>query len=63
MSVTKAEKVPGGYKFTGRKSFGSLTPVWTRLGLHGMDTRDPKNPKVVHGFLARHTPGITIKDT
>jgi alkylation response protein AidB-like acyl-CoA dehydrogenase len=63
MSVTKAEKVPGGYKFTGRKSFGSLTPVWTRLGLHGMDTSDPKNPKVIHGFLSRNTPGITIKDT
>jgi len=63
MSVTKAEKVPGGYKFTGRKSFGSLTPVWTRLGMHGMDTSDPKNPKVVHGFLPRRTPGVTIKDT
>ena len=63
MSVTKAEKVPGGYKFTGRKSFGSLTPVWTRLGIHGMDTSDPKNPKVIHGFLPRNTPGVTIKDT
>jgi alkylation response protein AidB-like acyl-CoA dehydrogenase len=63
MSGTKAEKVPGGYKFSGRKAFGSLTPVWTRLGIHGLDTSDPKNPKVVHGFLARNTPGITIKDT
>ncbi len=63
MSATKAEKVPGGYKFTGRKAFGSLTPVWTRLGLHGLDTSDPKNPKVVHGFLPRNTPGITIKET
>ena len=63
MSVTKAEKVPGGYKFTGRKSFGSLTPVWTRLGLHGLDTSDPANPKVVHGFLPRNTPGVTIKET
>ena len=45
MSVTKAEKVAGGYKFTGRKSFGSLTPVWTRLGLHGMDTSDPAEPR------------------
>ena len=62
-SVTKAEKVPGGYKFTGRKSFGSLTPVWTRLGVHGLDTSDPANPKVVHGFLSRNTPGITIKET
>ena len=35
LSTTNAEKVGGGYKFTGRKSFGSLTPVWTYLGLHG----------------------------
>ncbi len=63
MSISKAEKVSGGYKFTGRKSFGSLSPVWTRLGLHGMDTSDPKNPKVVHGFLARNTPGVTVKET
>ncbi|HXT32007.1 MAG TPA: acyl-CoA dehydrogenase family protein [Vicinamibacterales bacterium] len=63
MSITKAEKVDGGYKFTGRKSFGSLSPVWTRFGLHGMDTSDPANPKVVHGFLARGASGVTIKDT
>ena len=63
MSLTKAEKVPGGYKFTGRKSFGSLTPVWTRLGLHGVDASDPQNPKIVHGFLPRDTPGVTIKET
>jgi len=62
-SATKAEKVPGGYKFTGRKAFGSLTPVWTRLGIHGLDTSDPANPKVVHGFLARNAPGVTIKET
>jgi alkylation response protein AidB-like acyl-CoA dehydrogenase len=63
MSATKAEKVPGGYAFTGRKAFGSLSPVWTRLGVHGLDASDPSNPKVVHGFLARDTRGVTIKDT
>src|SRR3954447_17693554 len=63
MSITKAEKVPGGYKFTDRKSFGSLSPVWTRLGLHGMDTSDPTAPKVVHAFMPRDTPGYTIKET
>ena len=63
MSITKAERVAGGYKFTGRKSFGSLTPVWTRLGLHGMDTSDPANPKVVHGFLRRDAKGYSIKET
>src|SRR5437660_3086447 len=63
MSITKAEKVPGGYKFTGRKSFGSLTPVWTRLGLHGMDTSDAAAPKVIHAFMPRDTKGYTIKET
>ena len=32
LSTTKAERVEGGYRFTGRKSFGSLSPVWTYLG-------------------------------
>ena len=63
MSITKAEKVAGGYKFTGKKSFGSLSPVWTRLGMHGMDTSDPAAPKVVHAFMPRDTKGYTIKET
>jgi len=63
LSTTKAEKVDGGYKFTGRKAFGSLTPVWTRLGLHGMDTSDPDNPQIVHGFMTRDTDGYEIKET
>ena len=62
LSATKAEKVDGGYKFTGRKSFGSLSPVWTYLGLHGMDTSDPNAPKVVHAFMPRDTPGYTVND-
>ena len=63
LSTTKAERVNGGYRFTGRKSFGSLTPVWTRLGVHGMDTSDPSAPKVVHGFMPRTSQGYSIKDT
>ena len=63
MSITKAERVDGGYKFTGRKSFGSLTPVWTRLGLHGLDTSDPAGPKVVHAFLPRDAGNFSIKET
>jgi alkylation response protein AidB-like acyl-CoA dehydrogenase len=62
-STAKAERVDGGYRFTGRKSFGSLSPVWTRLGLHGMDTSDPANPKVVHAFMPRDTPGYFIDET
>ena len=45
LSTTKAERVEGGYRFTGRKSFGSLSPVWTYLGIHGMDTADPSQPE------------------
>jgi alkylation response protein AidB-like acyl-CoA dehydrogenase len=63
LSTTKAEKVPGGYRFTGRKSFGSLSPVWTYLGIHGMDASDPKAPKIVHGFMARDTKGYSIEET
>lgn len=64
LSTTKAERVDGGYRFTGRKHFGSLTPVWTRLGIHGMDMSNPNQPKVVHAFMKRSSsPGFTIKET
>jgi alkylation response protein AidB-like acyl-CoA dehydrogenase len=63
LSTTRAERVEGGYKFYGRKAFGSLTPVWTRLGMHGMDASDPAAPKIVHAFMPRDTKGFTIKDT
>jgi alkylation response protein AidB-like acyl-CoA dehydrogenase len=63
LSTTKAERVDGGYRFTGRKHFGSLTPVWSRFGLHGMDTSDPAQPKIVHAFMPRDTAGYTIKNT
>jgi alkylation response protein AidB-like acyl-CoA dehydrogenase len=62
-STAQADRVDGGYRFTGRKNFGSLTPVWTRLGLHAQDNTDPANPKVVHAFMPRETPGYTIKET
>ena len=63
LSTTTAERVEGGYKFTGRKGFGSLTPVWTRLGLHGVDNSDPSDPKIIHGFLDREADGFEIKKT
>lgn len=63
LSTSKAERVDGGYRFTGRKQFGSLTPVWTRLGLHAMDTSDPSQPKIVHAFMPRDSAGYVIKET
>ena len=63
LSTTRAERVDGGYRYTGRKSFGSLTPVWNYLGIHAMDTSDPAQPKIVHGFMARDTKGYRIEET
>jgi alkylation response protein AidB-like acyl-CoA dehydrogenase len=62
-STTKAVPVDGGYRFTGRKQFGSLTPVWTRFGLHGIDSSDPNHPKVVHAFIPRDSSGYIIQET
>jgi alkylation response protein AidB-like acyl-CoA dehydrogenase len=63
LSTTTAERVDGGYRFTGHKSFGSLTPVWTYFGLHGMDRSDPARPKVVHAFMPRNTEGYAVRET
>jgi alkylation response protein AidB-like acyl-CoA dehydrogenase len=63
LSTTRAERVDGGYRFTGRKAFGSLTPVWTYLGTHGLDASDPQNPKIVHAFLPRDSKGFSIRET
>ena len=63
LSTATAERVEGGYRFTGRKQFGSLTPVWTRFGLHGLDASDPERPKIVHAFLPRDSAGYLIKET
>jgi alkylation response protein AidB-like acyl-CoA dehydrogenase len=63
LSTARAEKVDGGYRFYGRKQFGSLTPVWTRMGMHAMDATDPKGPQIVHAFLPRDAGGYRIEET
>jgi alkylation response protein AidB-like acyl-CoA dehydrogenase len=63
LSTTRAERTEGGYRFTGHKSFGSLSPVWTYLGIHGMDTSDAAHPKVIHAFMPRNTEGYRIEAT
>jgi alkylation response protein AidB-like acyl-CoA dehydrogenase len=62
-SSARAQRVEGGYRFYGHKIFGSLSPVWTRLGLHAMDHDDPTGPKVVHAFLPRDAEGYRVKNT
>ena len=53
----------GGYRLYGHKIFGSLTTVWTRLGVHAMDTSDPAQPKIVHASLPRDGDGFRIVPT
>jgi len=63
LSSAKAKRVDGGYRFIGRKQFGSLTPVWTRFGLHAMDNSNPNEPMIVHAFMPRQSEGYTIEET
>ncbi|PVZ59491.1 acyl-CoA dehydrogenase family protein [Arthrobacter sp. H-02-3] len=61
-SLTEAVPLPdGGYSFTGRKIFTSLSPAWTRLGIFGKDASAADGAgELVHGFITRDTPGYKI---
>ncbi len=66
-SLTTAERVDGGFSFTGIKIFTSLAPAWTRLGIFGKQNEGVGAPRLVHGFLTRATPadqiaGVTTLD-
>lgn len=72
-SKTKAEpQDDGGYLLSGVKIFTSLSPVWTRLIVHGLDTATAGGDAetLVYGFLERtHEEaaagggaGITVSD-
>jgi len=63
LSTTKAERVEGGFRFTGRKMFGTLAPVFTRYGLHGIWADAEGGPKIVHAFMPRDTAGSRIVET
>jgi len=52
----------GGYRYSGRKIFTSLSPAWTRLGTMGLDTVSPDAPKIVYGFIDREDPDIRTLD-
>jgi alkylation response protein AidB-like acyl-CoA dehydrogenase len=62
-SDTRADAQPGGgYAFTGTKIFTSLAPVWTQLGLHGLDASSPDGPKLVYAFVPRSDAVVTRDD-
>lgn len=57
-----APRPDGGYAFTGTKIFTSLAPVWTQLGLHGLDTTSEDAPKLVFAFIDRTDAVVTSDD-
>lgn len=62
-STSQAVRVEGGWEVTGHKVFGSLSPVWDWLGVHAMDTSDPADPRIVHGFIPRSASNYRIEPT
>ena len=59
--TTAVPQPGGGYAFTGRKIFTSLSPAWTRLGIFGKDaSAGDGEGQLVHGFITRDTPGYKI---
>jgi len=63
LSTCVAERVPGGYRLTGRKQFGSNGPSWTWLGAHAIDADAPGGPQTVHAFVERTSPGVSVVET
>ena len=63
LSTCQAERVEGGYRLTGRKQFGSNGPVWRWLGAHAIDADAPGGPQIVHAFVERTSPGVTVVET
>jgi len=62
-STARAEPVEGGWRISGRKMFGTLSPVWTRMCVHAADDPDPGNPRIVHAYVDRDDPGFEIVET
>jgi alkylation response protein AidB-like acyl-CoA dehydrogenase len=63
MSTCRAERVSGGYRLTGRKQFGSNGPAWSWLGAHAIDMDAVGGPQIVHAFVERNSPGVTVVET
>lgn len=50
-----SEAVPDGddYRVSGAKIFTTLSPVWTRLGVHARLENEGEGPQIVFGFVRR----------
>jgi alkylation response protein AidB-like acyl-CoA dehydrogenase len=63
LSTCQATRVEGGYRLTGRKQFGSNGPAWSWLGAHAIDADAPGGPQIVHAFVERTSPGVSVVET
>ncbi|MBA4025156.1 MAG: acyl-CoA dehydrogenase [Gordonia sp.] len=61
--VSAVPQADGSYLISGRKTFTSLSPVWTSVGIHARDDSDPANPKIVHLFVDRDQDGVRTEKT
>lgn len=62
-SRTRAEPdADGGYRYSGTKIFTSLSPAWTRLGVHGRDDSAAEAQRLVFGFVERGVSGVEVLD-
>lgn len=63
LSTCAADRVEGGYVLTGRKQFGSNGPAWSWLGAHAIDPAAPSGPQIIHAFVDRSSPGVSVVET
>lgn len=61
-AATRAERVDGGYKITGRKIFCSISPVMTALTSHALYDDPDGPPRIVHFVALRESPGLQVLD-
>ncbi len=53
-----AERDGDGYLVSGTKIFTTLSPVWTRLGLHARSEGPGQAPELMFGFVRRDAAGV-----
>ncbi|HEX2312204.1 MAG TPA: acyl-CoA dehydrogenase, partial [Thermomonospora sp.] len=61
-ATTRAERVDGGFRVTGRKIFCSLSPIMSGFTTHALHDDPVAGPTIVHFLVFRDTPGMEIAD-
>jgi alkylation response protein AidB-like acyl-CoA dehydrogenase len=62
-AATRAERVDGGYRITGRKIFASISPVMNGYTSHAVYEDPERGPLLVHFLVARDAPGLEVVET